>query len=59
MTTWDKEEGDLDGPFAVGAWAQKTVSTGTDDETADAESAASTEDTETTEDTEEKCPSGN
>ncbi len=53
MTTWDKEEGDLDGPFAVGAWAQKTVSTGTDDETADAESAESTESTETTEDTED------
>ena len=57
MTTWDKEEGDLDGPFAVGAWAQKTVSTGTDDETADAESAASTEDTETTEDTGETVES--
>ena len=60
MTTWDKEEGDLDGPFAVGAWAQKTVSTGTDAETADAESAesaASTEDTETTEDTGETVES--
>lgn len=41
----------------MGAWAQKTVSTGTDDETADAESAASTEDTETTEDTGETVES--
>lgn len=52
LSTWEKEDGDLDGPFAVGVWAQKTVSE--DTESTDAESADSeSTDTETTEDTED------